>query len=467
MWQGLRRDWYVGGTISIFVMAIASVFLPSRTITYDGALYIDIARSLLKDLTNYTYQGAYMMYRPPVYVYTISFVFRFISPNHYLTGARLVSVFFYGMTAGLVYVFALEIWNDRLKALAASLFYIFNPLAFTMGTRELVHSEFTFFYTLSLYLLYSGRKKNDPSKIYLAFVTAGITILTRYTGLSIIGVIIAYLYCAEHWNWIERKEYPVGFVFLFLVLSPWLYMGHIHYGGAFKPFSVAMQYVTSAPPVSAFTYLEELANTLGVLFFLALIGLIFLKKNDEGWLLISWFLIGLLGILTVTHKEARFVTFLSPVIALLASHGLWKISDLIRNATHKKDIRKYLGVILLAILLIPMGRSALNLKAQWDDQGAGYVQVLEYASDHYPAKWLLVSPKMYTMAGVYYPTAIIQVIIDRKQVRERIAEGRYDVIIRMKSDPKLNIESSGMYTLSRDFMHGGFQVFVRSHCARR
>ncbi|WP_297476062.1 glycosyltransferase family 39 protein [Thermococcus sp.] len=452
----------IAAVISAAAATVALAMLPSETITYDGALYVDIARSLLHGLTNYTYQGFYMMYRPPVYVYTLSIVFHFISSGHYLTAARIISAFFYGLTAGLAYLFVVELWGDGLKALSASLFYILNPLAFTMGTRELVHSEFTFFYTLSLYLLYTGRKKGRTGRVYAAFIVAGIAILTRYTGLSIVGVFLVYLYCTEHWGWVRRREYLIGFALVLLVLSPWLYMGHVHYGGAFKPFSVASQYVTGAPPVSAFDYLGELMGPLGILLLLALLGFVLLGRDDGDWLLTSWFFVGFLGILTVTHKEARFVTFLSPAIALLASHGLWGSVKLLKGILPRKNLLNYLAILLLLVLLIPVGRSALALKAQWDTRGAGYVQALEYASTHYPAKWLLVSPRMYTMAGLYYPDAVIQVIVDRKQVRERIAAGRYDVIIRMKTDPLLNVESSGMYALAKEFPRGGIEIYVRT-----
>lgn len=458
-----RRDLYISGTIALFSLILAMAFLPSRTITYDGALYIDIARNLLKGITNYTYQGVYMMYRPPVYVYTLSLLFRFLPPNSHLTAARLVSAFFYALTAGLVYVFAVELWKDRLKAFAAAMFYIFNPLAFAMGTRELVHSEFTFFYTLAIYLLYTGRKRGESTRLYLSFIIAGIAVLTRYTGLSILGVMIAYLYLTEHWDWAKKKEYPLGFLLFILVLLPWLYMGHLYYGGAFKPFSVATQYVTNAPPVSAFDYVGMIANTLGILLFLAIVGFVFLKKNDEGWLLISWLFLGLLGIMTVTHKEERFITFLSPVVALLAAHGLWSLAEILHGLMASAEHRKYASILLLILFLIPIGRDAMSLKEQWDEQGAVYVRVMEYASTNYPsAKWLLVSPKMYTMAGLYYPDAIIQVIMDRQQVRDRIASGKYDLIIKMEGDPPLNIEESGMYTLAKEFPKEGFKVFVRS-----
>jgi len=106
----------------------------------------------------------------------------------------------------LVYLFTVELFKDQKKGVAASIFYILNPLGFTMSNRALVHSEFSFFYTLAVFLLYKGTRDENNKLIYASFVSAGLTVLTRYTGLSIIGVFVAYLYLISHWDWLKRKE---------------------------------------------------------------------------------------------------------------------------------------------------------------------------------------------------------------------------------------------------------------------
>jgi len=459
----IKNDVIVSSLFAAIAFIAAGVSINAGSVTYDGALYIDIARNLFHGLTNYTYQGYYMMYRPPGYVYTLYLVFHFVpkSPSSLLTTAKLVSALFYGLTAGLVYYFALALWGNRIKAGGASLLYIASPLAFSMATRELVHSEFTFFYTLSLYLLYTGRKSGDERRIYAAFIAAGVSILTRYTGLSIIAVIFAYLWLVKYWDWAKKKEYWVGALLTLIVLAPWLCLGHLHYGGALMPFSMATKYVTHAPPVSAFDYLSALKSVLGAILFLTLLGMALLKQDEEGWLLISWFLIGLVGILTVTHKETRFVTFLSPAMAMLSAHALWRISEWISHLLEEKDLKPAVFVVLLFVVLAPTVHSAIAMKNTWDERGSAYVSAFEYAQERYPASWLLVSQKAYTIAGLYYPHATIQVIIPRKQVVERIKEGKYDVIIRLRSDPDLGITESGKYVEVKTFEHGGVQIFVR------
>nr|WP_297501860.1 glycosyltransferase family 39 protein [Thermococcus sp.] len=460
-------------SLAIFGVALAlslATFPPWNTLTYDGALYIDIARNLAKGPTNFTYQGVYMMYRPPLYPYTLSLFFHFIhNPLSQLTVARLVSAIFFSLTAVLTFLLAFELLKDRNKALIASAFFILNPLAFTMGTRELVHSEFTFFYALAIYLLYTGRNR-EGRRIYFAFISAGLAILTRYTGLSIIGVFLVYLWLTEYWDWVKKREYWLGLGVLLLTLSPWLYLGQLHYGGFLRPFEVASRVVTLDKPVDVSTYIEWLGKDLGdVLLGLTLLGLLKIRQDEEGWLILSWFAVGLTGILTVTHKETRFITFLSPVMAILAVEGVELMVELAGRAfSLRPERRRWKKPVVLALsllLLLPVGLNALHLKERWNVVGQYESMVLKYSTEHYPGRELLVSPYLYTMAGFYYPKAHVDMILKKKNVEERIAEGKYDVIIHKDPNTYLNILTSGNYILVKEF-YGRFKVFVARRILR-
>jgi len=443
--------------IFLGALAIGIAFLPpENSLTYDGALYINIARSLTKSVTSFTYQGIYMMYRPPLYPYTLSIFFRVFSSNHLLI-ARLVSVFSFALTSVLVYLLTLEMFRDSVKGIIASLFYIFNPLAFTMAGRELVHSEFTFFYTLAIYLLYTGKVRKSNTRIYLSFIAAGLAILTRYTGLSIVLVFLTYLWLTEDWNWVRRREYLIGFALLFLTLLPWLYMGHLYYGGFFRPFKIASKVVTLDRPVSAFDFIKMVIGDMGFLLpALAVLGFFRVKKDENGWLILSWLVMGGGGILTVTHKESRFITFLSPVIAILASEGIYLLS----NLTPRIRRNNIVAVILALLLLIPIGMKADNLRDRWSIVGVYDSNVVRYVSEHYDGKKILVSPYLYTIAGYYYPNAEIDMILNRKEIVEKIAKGYYDVIIHKDPNVYLNIEESGNYVLVKEFHGGRFKVYI-------
>ncbi|MFA4668611.1 hypothetical protein QDY65_08875 [Pyrococcus kukulkanii] len=74
------------------------------------------------------------MYRPPLYPYTLTLLYHFIhDPLAQLKVARIVSAFFFALTASLVYLLCLELFGDLIKGVIASLFFMFNGLALTMG----------------------------------------------------------------------------------------------------------------------------------------------------------------------------------------------------------------------------------------------------------------------------------------------------------------------------------------------
>ncbi|MFA4700874.1 hypothetical protein [Pyrococcus kukulkanii] len=75
-----------------------------------------------------------MMYRPPLHPCTLSLLYHFIhDPLAQLKVARIVSAFFFALTASLVYLLCLELFGDLIKEVIASLFFMFNGLALTMG----------------------------------------------------------------------------------------------------------------------------------------------------------------------------------------------------------------------------------------------------------------------------------------------------------------------------------------------
>jgi len=456
------------GILFLFALGVElATFPPWDTLSYDGALYIDIARNLAVSPTNFTYQGVYVMYRPPLYPYTLSLFYHFVhEPLSQLRVARLVSVVFFALTAVLVYLLTLELFEKEVKGVLASAFFIFNALAFTMGTRELVHSEFTFFYTLAVYLFYTGRKRKNETRIYLAFVSAGLAILTRYTGLSIIAVFFAYLWFVEYWNWVKKREYLVGLALLLLTLSPWLYLGHLHYGGALKPFEIASRTVTADRPVSVSTFLKWLVDDIGaVLPALALLGFIRQKQDEEGWLLISWALLGFAMIMTVTHKETRFITFLAPVMGVLAVEGVSLIVDGIEKALKLagrqiKPWKKAITIGLALLLLIPVGGSAFHLKERWNTTGKCESHTLRYASERYTARNMLVSPTLYTIAGFYYPGARVDAITSRINVEDRLKRGYYDMVITKTESEEHLVEESGGYRQVGEFC-GRFKIFIK------
>lgn len=447
-------------SLFLFAFILSALTMPEKlSVTYDEALYMDIARNLAQNLGNFTYRNTYMMYRPPVYPYTLSTLYRLLPYEHHMMAARLTSVFFYALTTALVYRFARKLGLGEWQSIAGALFYVLNPIAFATSNRALVHAQFTFLYTLTIYLFYTGRKE-EPRLIYIAFATAALTILTRYTGLSIVGVMLAYLWLVDDWEWLKWKEYYIGAGVFVLVLLPWLYMGHIHYGGAFQPFEVASRVVTLDRPSSAFNYLKDVMIALTPAFvILTFLGFIGLKKDDSGWLLVSWGFIGLMGILTVVHKEVRFITFLSPVIAILSAMGVGLIHS--HAGKYEKD-RVIRGAITLGIVLLLftpfIGEGIRYKEEQWDRMWLTENRVVLMASE-YGFDSIIVSGRLYTLAGFYYPEAEVDQLVNYPKMRRNLERGHYDIVIYREGDPLWEYIERGNYTATAKY--GPYTILTR------
>lgn len=453
--------------VCIFLVALSLSLLfqpPKLSITYDEALYMIIARNLAKDVSSFTYQGAYMMYRPPLYPYTLSIFYRLFSYDHHLRIARVISAIFYALTATLVYLFTVGLFKDQKKGVAASIFYILNPLSFTMSNRALVHSEFSFFYTLAVFLLYKGYRDRNNKTIYASFVSAGLAVLTRYTGLSIIGVFVAYLYLISHWNWLRKRETYIGFALFALTLAPWLYLAHTRYDGALKPFSVAMAVVTKDTPVSTFRYLSEVLEILGVpTIILTLLGFGSLKKDDIGWLTISWGIVGIFGILTVTHKEPRFLTFLMPLVGILCAQGVFSVSELFfKHVSFLNRFKMVFLVLIIGIGLVSSIHHLLQYKQTWDIQYLEEGKAFQYASENFNPRFIGVSPRLYTLAGYYFPNSRVYPLLLTDYIKTSVKNGRFDLIVwQCRNSIIKDIEESHKYKLVNEFNDGKIKIFVK------
>lgn len=449
--------------VLIISLIFSLIAFPSEiSITHDEAIYLNIARNLVHGLSNFKYQDAYMMYRPPVYIYTLSIFFGFFNNvDIQLQISRVVSAIFYSFTSVLVYYIANILFNNSRKSILAALIFIINPIAFILSNRTLVHSQYTFFFTLTIFLFYLGRKNQKSIYTYLSFIFAGIAVLTRYTGFIILGILFTYLYMVDHWSWLKKKEYWVAAGLFLLTISPWLVLNHVFYGGAFEGFKASAEAATLDRPVTPIKFLTKpLKNALlgSILLFL---GFAKQKKNEKGWLLTSWFFIGLFGILTIPYKTARFLTFITPPMSILIGEGiyfikndLWKTLEHINiiNLSNKriKTIFAGLLVIVIVISVIPGASAYGEYKESWDERNEGPVLVSRYVSSLDPDT-ILVSPDTFPIISFFSPNSKITQFKEPNIQIDQIKTKKYDIIIWEKETLAEKIKKPEDYKVLKTF----------------
>ena len=412
--------------LGIFIMAmIMSLknYPPSSWTPYDGALYIDIARNLSEDFTDFSYQGIYMMFRPPIYPYTLSIIYRLVPLDLHLTVARLISSVFYSGTAMLIFILFRRYLGD-LKAIIASILYMLNPIALGMSIQPLVHSQFTFFYLISVYYLLKWSENRNRISIVLFGIFTGISILTRYTGFSLGAVAIAFIYLLIisqkiNLNYLDiLKHLTIGALSAFLILLPWMILGHLNYTGFMSPFTVASREVNMAASRTPLTgYLLSIIETLSLpAVMVTTLGLMYsmFQRDKFHILLVSWSLAGFVSILTIIHKEVRFITFLTPPIALLSTEGLYVISKVISEAVLRGDMKykgiKIIGITILILLSISCYTHANEYTSKYYYSGSTQAILFDEFKKIVPTTdemILLVSPNLYPYAGLFLPHAKI------------------------------------------------------------
>lgn len=128
-----------------------------------------------------------------------------------------------------------------------------------------------------------------------------------------------------------------------------------------SPFIVASREVNLASRVFINDYVKDIVNTLGV-FLTILLIMGFLRviyyKNRINILSMTWISIGFIGILTIIHKEVRFLTFLSPALAVVSMEGTVGIVDFVNNLLRKSSLismltpPKYILCLLVGVLFL-------------------------------------------------------------------------------------------------------------------
>lgn len=433
-----------------------------------------------------------MLFRPPVYPYTLSILYRLLPPEIHITVARIVSSIFYAGTAMSIFTLFRKYLGD-LKAIGASILYILNPIALGMSTHPLVHSQFTFFYLISIYWLMKWSEEKIKKYMVLFGFFAGIAVLTRYTGLTIWGVAIAYAYLLFLAREIPSnlrmilKHLMLGALVTLLTLFPWMIAGHKYYSGLISPFTVASREVNMATPVPAMEYVTEIIHTLGVpATILIALGVIYsmFQRDKFHVLLLSWGGLGFMGILTIIHKEVRFVTFLTPLIAIISIEGLELLSKFLARIVPKIKIRptgiKLIWVGVMLLLCASYYSNAVDYIDKYYYAGATEAIVFEEFKKEYNESGitLLVSPSFYPYGGLflqdaevyqmssYYLNWLIHGIRGQPpDISQMIANGDFDYVIYCEA-PYLErwitkIEHSQKYIIVNELFNGKCKILSR------
>lgn len=139
---------------------------------------------------------------------------------------RFAQAFFTGLSALLIYWFAMRLWRERRRAVAAVLIYLSSLLVLGVGTDAVLDSIFTFWMNLAMvtfYLAYSAETVRGRVWSYVALGAAcGMGFLTKGFIALAVPVVVAVPFMLHQRRFMELVKYgPIAIVVATLISLPW------------------------------------------------------------------------------------------------------------------------------------------------------------------------------------------------------------------------------------------------------
>ena len=228
--------------IVFVVIIITGLLLPfsNRAFFIDDLYHFTVAEHILKaPLRPYDFTGEEItgkmkgwekgqipwLLNPPLMHYFLALSIKIFGDN--LTLIRISFIIFPIISAISVYFLAKEFTD---YALLTTLLTIFTPAFMVTSMGLLIDSVLLTFYLLTITLFIIGHNKNNITLLILSAFCMGLTMLIKYTGISVIFIIIFWIIykSREIKNW---KLYLIYFLIPILLFLMWSIWNLVTYGG--------------------------------------------------------------------------------------------------------------------------------------------------------------------------------------------------------------------------------------------
>ena len=310
--------------LTVGVLLAAAVVRLSALLTFglnsDEAVYSGQAAALAGDPV---LSELFPVFRahPLLFHFTLSLFFRLGVSE--LTG-RLLVAFTGILTVYLVFRLGVELYG-RQAGIIAAIILALMPYHVVVTRQVLLDGPMTMFATLSALFLARFGRNGQPSDLYAAGASIGVTFLTKEAGVLFLGA--AYVFLALSPNVRVRiRDLLISAAIAFTLMSLYPLTVTVARTGASN---TAQQYLLwqffRFPNHTADFYLRTIPIELGLLVvFLALLGFWTLRK-ERSWpetLLGAWIVVPVVFFQLWPTKGYQYLLPIAPVVALLAARTL-------------------------------------------------------------------------------------------------------------------------------------------------
>ena len=222
-------------------------------------------------------------------------------------------------------------------------------------------------FTLTAFCLIRYEKTKTKFWFIFLMISSALTIYTKNAGILVLPFLALYFlltYKTKIFSLLKRKEIRVGVLIFLMVISYFVIMNIIHFGGlttaspgefvsAVKTTKVSMWLpIKTLPFVLTWYTLPFLI--LGLLFFLV-------YRRKENILLLSW-LIAILGFFVFISPNVvpRYLIPIAPASFLISAFAISELRVYIKKLG-KIDIKKWIFIVIILLLMIPIYKQGDNL----------------------------------------------------------------------------------------------------------
>jgi hypothetical protein len=119
-------------------------------------------------------------------------------------------------------------------------------------------------------------------------------------------------------------------------------------------------------------------------------------------------------------------------------------------------------VLIIGIGLVSSIHHLLQYKQTWDIQYLEEGKAFQYASENFNPRFIGVSPRLYTLAGYYFPNSRVYPLLLTDYIKTSVKNGRFDLIVwQCRNSIIKDIEESHKYKLVNEFNDGKIKIFVK------
>jgi 4-amino-4-deoxy-L-arabinose transferase-like glycosyltransferase len=362
--------------VLIFSFLIRIIFLfysPFRG--WDETVYLNLGRDLSKNpfiyslfnkgwndfipSTDIIYGWPNIGFRAPLLPYILS-IFYALKLN-FLT--QIITPIFATLSVFLVYILGKKLFDKKIGLYSAILFALV-PIHVLSSGKIWTDILVVFFILLTFISFWQGYEKNNKKHKVLFGLFLALSLMARYTTLWITPVFLFYFFIRDKsLKFLKDKYLWYAIGVFFLVLIPWFIYGFKYYGNILGGFIHGFKASSYWGGVQSWSFFFEnswaIFSITGILFVISLLYILFKKEflKREIYLLLIWVIFYSAIVITMPHKEARFIMPIVPVICLLSGFFINKIKK------YKDIIFGLICIALIASLLILFKIEYQNSKA--------------------------------------------------------------------------------------------------------